>query len=56
MDGAVTNNTPISTALKLGATRVIVLPTGMSCAHRGAMPFSYSSFNRASVDQKPDSS
>ena len=32
MDGAVTNNTPISTALKLGATRVIVLPTGMSCA------------------------
>lgn len=32
MDGAVANNTPISTALALGAKRVIVLPTGMSCA------------------------
>lgn len=32
MDGAVANNTPISTALKLGASRVIVLPTGLSCA------------------------
>jgi NTE family protein len=32
MDGAITNNTPISTALRLGATRLIVLPTGMSCA------------------------
>lgn len=32
MDGGVANNTPISTALRLGATRVIVLPTGMSCA------------------------
>ena len=28
MDGAIANNTPISTALKLGAERVIVLPTG----------------------------
>jgi len=32
MDGGVANNTPISTAFGLGATRVIVLPTGMSCA------------------------
>jgi NTE family protein len=32
MDGAVANNAPISTALRLGANRVIVLPTGMSCA------------------------
>jgi NTE family protein len=32
MDGGIANNTPISTALKLGAERVVVLPTGMSCA------------------------
>ena len=32
MDGGVANNTPISTAVALGATRVVVLPTGMSCA------------------------
>jgi NTE family protein len=35
MDGGVANNTPISTAVGLGATRVIVLPTGMSCALTG---------------------
>jgi NTE family protein len=32
MDGGVANNTPISTALRLGAHRVVVLPTGKSCA------------------------
>lgn len=32
VDGGVANNTPISTAIRLGATRVIVLPTGFSCA------------------------
>jgi NTE family protein len=32
LDGGVANNTPISIAVKLGATRVIVLPTGTSCA------------------------
>lgn len=35
IDGGVANNTPISTAVDLGATRVIVLPTGMSCALPG---------------------
>jgi len=34
IDGGVANNTPISSALALGATRVIVLPTGFSCALR----------------------
>ena len=32
VDGGVCNNTPISTAVRLGATRVIVLPTGFACA------------------------
>lgn len=32
VDGGIANNTPISTAIDLGATRVIVLPTGFSCA------------------------
>lgn len=32
VDGGVANNTPISAAVKLGATRVIVLPAGFACA------------------------
>ena len=32
IDGGVANNTPISTAVELGATHVIVLPTGFPCA------------------------
>jgi NTE family protein len=32
VDGGVTSNTPIATAIELGASRVIVLPTGMACA------------------------
>lgn len=32
VDGGVANHTPISTAVELGATRIIVLPTGFPCA------------------------
>lgn len=32
IDGGVANHTPISAAIDLGATRLIVLPTGYSCA------------------------
>ena len=32
MDGAVGSNTPILTAAKLGATRIIALPAGFTCA------------------------
>lgn len=32
IDGAIASNTPIVTAVKLGASRVIVLPTGYACA------------------------
>lgn len=32
VDGGVSSNTPIASAVALGATRILVLPTGMSCA------------------------
>ncbi len=32
IDGGVANHTPVSTAIRLGATRLIVLPTGFTCA------------------------
>ena len=34
VDGGVANNTPISSAIRLGATRIFVLPTGFACALR----------------------
>jgi NTE family protein len=35
MDGALSGNTPILTAAELGATRLIVLPTGFACTLEG---------------------
>lgn len=49
MDGGVANNTPISTAVRLGATRIIVLPTGYSCSlqqpPRGAVAIALHALN-----------
>ena len=49
LDGGVSNNTPISIAVEMGATRVVVLPTGISCAlqapPRGAMALALHALN-----------
>ncbi|SRR6266581_75421 len=36
IDGGVASNTPVSTAIELGAKRLIVLPTGFACALEAA--------------------
>jgi NTE family protein len=33
-DGAISSNTPIKVAVKMGATRLIILPTGHACANQ----------------------
>ena len=35
MDGAIAANTPLRLAVELGATRIVILPTGYSCALEG---------------------
>jgi NTE family protein len=35
LDGGIANHTPVSTAVSLGATRLIILPTGFTCAPEG---------------------
>jgi NTE family protein len=49
VDGGVANNTPISTAVDLGVDRIIVLPTGFSCAltrpPRGALAIALHALN-----------
>ncbi len=32
LDGGIANHTPVSTAVRLGAERLVVLPTGFTCA------------------------
>ena len=38
IDGAVASNTPIMSAVRLGATRIVVLPTGFACALEAPPP------------------
>jgi NTE family protein len=38
VDGGVSSNTPIATAIRLGAQRLIVLPTGFTCAQKRVPP------------------
>jgi len=49
IDGSIVNNSLISIAVELGATRVIVLPTGFSCSierpPRGALPMALHASN-----------
>ena len=38
VDGAIASNTPVMTAVELGATRIIVLPTGFACSLKAPPP------------------
>jgi NTE family protein len=55
MDGGIASNTPISAAYALGATRVIVLPTGLPCALKapphGAIAIALHALNVLSMRQ-----
>jgi NTE family protein len=55
MDGGIASNTPISAAFALGATRVIVLPTGLPCAlkapPRGVVALALHALNLLSMRQ-----
>lgn len=55
MDGGITSNTPISAAVALGATRVVILPTGTPCALQapphGALPIALHAINLLSMRQ-----
>lgn len=55
MDGGITNNTPISAAVSLGATRVVILPTGTPCAlrtpPRGALAVALHAINLLAMRQ-----
>ena len=55
MDGGIASNTPISAAFALGATRVIVLPTGLPCAlrvpPRGAIAIALHALNLLAMRQ-----
>ncbi len=59
IDGGVVNNTPISTAVRLGAKRVIILPTGYTCDRRSTpksllemalTTFSYMQYKKMATD------
>lgn len=55
IDGGVASHTPISAAFSLGATRVVVLPTGMPCAlrapPRGAVAIALHALNLLAMRQ-----
>lgn len=55
MDGGIASNTPISAAVSLGATQVVILPTGMSCAllvpPRGALATALHAINLLAMRQ-----
>ena len=55
MDGGIASNTPISAAYALGATRMVVLPTGLPCAlkapPRGAIALALHALNLLSMRQ-----